>query len=539
MNLSVTNNNITNAIVVTTQWPCSTNASTFVTNLVSPIIVSNWWTASVGSYSTNGTGLSASFTPTNGGCGTVTFNLAYINNTPCDTNIYPATPCTLNFSVAELSTNCTAGTVFLGNSSATTNFCFGSGVSLSVTNNNITNAVVVTTQWPCSTNANTSVTNLVSPTIITNWWTLSYGSFNTNGSGLSSASFTPINAGSGTVTFNEYYINNTPCDTNAHSASVAIPFNVLLALNIVDGNGKPISSANSNNVVIVGQNIVLSAVTANSCSENWSNYQWTVDGTTETNFYVQDPGQTNGYPQPLTITTNSGISFFWVDAGTKSVSCSAVCGGVPCSTNVAFTVVRPTISVHGKTGVVVIGHNTYGPCLCFGVPSPASAVGIYFTNCLTMPAGNTYNNGDTNYSTEWIQLITSNPATITISNSAGDVVIYSCQTVGTDLDKHCPYSAATTTDDSPFIGLFWPNEIAASDTQNSMMWLMFKPNNGNWVPLWIVTWECTGAATGFGNTEEDWSKSGDSSISVLTSADSGATYPVWSNNATNFVFNIP
>jgi hypothetical protein len=227
VNLSVTNNSFTNSIVVTTLWPsCVTNANASATNFVSPIILSNWWTASVGGYSTNGTGRSASFTPTNGGCGSVTFNLAYINNTPCDTNVYRPS-LTLNFAVAQLYTNCTTGIVALGNSSATTNFCFGIVASLAVTNNNITNAIVVTTQWPsCSTNVNTSVTNFVTPTIFSNTWTLTFGSFNTNGNGMS-ASFTPTNAGSGTVTFNEYYTNNTPCDTNAHSASVAVPFNVI------------------------------------------------------------------------------------------------------------------------------------------------------------------------------------------------------------------------------------------------------------------------------------------------------------------------
>lgn len=538
VNLSVTNNNITNVIVVATNWPCGDRPSGSGTNFVAPIIVSNWWTASVGSYVTSGTGLSARFTPTNGGCGSVTFNLAYSNNIPCDTNVYYPS-LTLNFSVAQLNTNCTAGVVGLGNSSAASNFCFGSAVSLSVTNNNITNSIVVTTHWPsCSTNVDTYVTNLVTPAIFSNTWTLNIGSFNTNGNGMS-VSFAPTNAGSGTVIFSEYYTNNTPCDTNVYSASLTVPFNVLLALNIVDGNTNPISSANNNNVVIVGQNIVLSAITANSCSETWSNYQWTVDGTTETNFHVsQDAEWTNGYPQPLTITTNSSIFFFWVDAGSKQVSCSAMCGGVSWSTNVTYSVVRPTISVNALTGTVVLGHNSYGSCLCFGVVNPPTDVGILFTNSLTMPAGTNYNNGHTNYSTRWIQLITSNPATITTSNSVNDVVVHSCQTVGTVLDTRYPYPPTTLTsaDDSPSIALWAPNEIAASDKQDSKMWLMFKPDNGNWVPLWITTWNCTGAAVGFGNK---WSLSGPCNISVLSSIDSGATYPVWANNSASFQYDPP
>ncbi|MCD6049808.1 MAG: hypothetical protein K0Q55_1211 [Verrucomicrobia bacterium] len=50
---------------------------TYVTNSVAPTIVSNWWTVSVGGYSASGSGLSASFTPTNSGEGTITFFTKY------------------------------------------------------------------------------------------------------------------------------------------------------------------------------------------------------------------------------------------------------------------------------------------------------------------------------------------------------------------------------------------------------------------------------------------------------------------------------
>jgi len=72
----------TNANPNATNPTCS---DTFTTNNPSPTVVSNWWTASVGSFSTNGTGLSASFTPTSCGSGSITFNTAYQD--VCDTNI--------------------------------------------------------------------------------------------------------------------------------------------------------------------------------------------------------------------------------------------------------------------------------------------------------------------------------------------------------------------------------------------------------------------------------------------------------------------
>jgi len=185
------------------------------------------WTASVGSFNASGTGDSATFTPTNGGCGTVIFTCNYTNLTPCGDIGHPTT--TSGFSVAQMSTNCTSGTVVLGNSSSATNLWYAANMSvtLSATNNNISNSIVVTTHDPCGINPDTYVTNLVAATIITNWWTVNYGSFSTNGSGLS-ATFTLTNPGSGTVTFNEEYTQNTPCDTNVYSATpLSIPFNVI------------------------------------------------------------------------------------------------------------------------------------------------------------------------------------------------------------------------------------------------------------------------------------------------------------------------
>ena len=130
--------------------------------------------------------------------------------------------------------------------------------------------------------------------------------------------------------------------------------------------------------------------------------------------------------------------------GSKQVQCSVQVAGQTLPAQTTFNVVRPTISVQGWTNSVGIGHdsrnNTF---LCFGVSDPITASGIMLTNYLTMPPGANYNNGDTNYSTEWVQLITSNPETITISNSPSDVVVHSCTTAGTVLDGSYPYKSAS------------------------------------------------------------------------------------------------
>jgi hypothetical protein len=285
--VSVFTNNA--AIVVSTNWPCSTNAATYGTNFVSPTTVSNWWTASVGSYSTNGTGLSASFEPTNSGCGTVTFYVKYKNNTPCDTNVYDGNPYSISFSVAQISTNCYSGSLSLTNGTISpTNACLGSSFSASV--NIFTNKamVVVSTNWPCSTNAATYGTNYVAPTIVSNWWTVSVGTYSNNGSGLSTGLFTPTNGGSGTVAFYLQYKNNTPCDTNVYSAtSVSIPLNVIQITNQCVAT-TPTNQART--TIGVGEQVNICLVGSPSGTYTWSTSAGSVIPTNGTSTTLTAPG---------------------------------------------------------------------------------------------------------------------------------------------------------------------------------------------------------------------------------------------------------
>jgi len=99
---------ITGQVLVTTTYTNAGNSGadacpdTYVTNYPTPTIVSNWWTASVGSYSTNGQGLTASFTPTDCGNGSVTFYLNYQNSDPCDTNVQSAGSVSGSFESVQL-----------------------------------------------------------------------------------------------------------------------------------------------------------------------------------------------------------------------------------------------------------------------------------------------------------------------------------------------------------------------------------------------------------------------------------------------------
>lgn len=113
VNASVSQIRSNGQVVVTTPaCPYTTNADTYVTNTPAPTIVSNWWVVSgPGSYTASGGGLSASFTPTTGGSGTVTLNLTYEDDSSCfGTNIQNATPVSLSFNVIQITNQCVATT---------------------------------------------------------------------------------------------------------------------------------------------------------------------------------------------------------------------------------------------------------------------------------------------------------------------------------------------------------------------------------------------------------------------------------------------
>lgn len=133
---------------------------------------------------------------------------------------------------SSTSTNCSEGSVVLSNVVVSpTNGCIGSAFSASVTQTINAGQVVIDTSY---TNSNTNctgncscsdtyTTNNPSPTVVSNWWTVSVGSFSTNGTGLS-ASFTPTDCGSGSITFNTAY--QDVCDTNINTTSASGSFQV-------------------------------------------------------------------------------------------------------------------------------------------------------------------------------------------------------------------------------------------------------------------------------------------------------------------------
>jgi len=197
----------------------------------------------------------------------------------------------------------------------------------------------------------------------------------------------------------------------------------------------------------------------------------------------------------------------------------------------------PAVKVTTNTGTVSIGYDDLGRLeMDFGL-SPPDVPGVLLSNIISMPYGVDNSNA---YRTEWVQLITNASTTETISNSVDDITNYGLQTIGVVLDTQYPVLAnSNRVWDSPTEYLNATNQIAATWSQQSEMWLMFTPNiYANWVPLWITTWSCTGTARGFGMNASNWTLTG-TNISVLSSAEARTTYPIWTNNVKMFDTNQP
>ncbi len=232
---------ISNAIrVITSNYtnacgnPDTNCPATKVTNSIPPTIISNWWVAAgPGTFSKTGSGTSASFTPTNGGSGTVTFHVKYTDG--CSTNVQ-STSLGLGYNIktncyiSSKSTNCTPGTLVLTNLTVTTNACPNT-VFTGSASHVISNAIqIITTHYTnaCGATASycpdTKVTNSIAPGAKTNWWVVTgVGATPPSGSGLS-ATFTPTNGGNGTLTFYTKWTNG--CSTTEYQTSASTNFHV-------------------------------------------------------------------------------------------------------------------------------------------------------------------------------------------------------------------------------------------------------------------------------------------------------------------------
>ncbi|MGA2179716.1 MAG: hypothetical protein ABSH15_09065 [Verrucomicrobiota bacterium] len=310
-------------------------------------------------------------------------------------------------------------------------------------------------------------------------------------------------------------------------------------LQIVDANTGTILTTQTN-TVIVGQqmNLKCQLMVSNEVvtSLPLANFQWTVPGYAISNYVVATDSSSAMVVTNFPL-NNSNVVFYWVDGATNRViQCSAT---VQCKTitgQAVFNVLRPTAKVMTQTSSVELGYNInrtfFG--VCFG--TNGGAPGILFSNTVIMPLGN-YNYGNANYILEWVQVVT--PTYLaTVKFQGTNIITYTKMATNVVLDTTYPYGFDPSfpypdTDDSPCIATDLPQEIAASVTQNSEMWLMFQPANGQSVPLRTVSWNCSGAAT---NSGAGWVLTSRSWSTNPSDADAGTTYPVWTNNISTIPF---
>ena len=97
--------------------------------------------------------------------------------------------------------------------------------------------------------------------------------------------------------------------------------------------------AGSNVTVIVGQQVNL--ILTNSVGTTLPNIAWSVPG-----YAISGYDVTNAIVFPYFQTNTSLLSIYWVDAGTKRVSCTAQITGLLLSNIVTFTVLSPTLSIY-------------------------------------------------------------------------------------------------------------------------------------------------------------------------------------------------
>ena len=281
-----------------------------------------------------------------------------------------------------------------------------------------------------------------------------------------------------------------------------------------------------------------------------TNFQWTLEGTYVNARSNAVPGvtwptcSTTQYVDSSLLTTNPTTAW-WVSGGagentdpntpavyTASVSYSLLfTNGNPqqqCAAQGQFNMYRPQAKLTTKTGVISLDSNYYEVtngllignvfALHYGVQTNGSP-GILFSNLLTTP---TSFNGEV----EWVQVINSWLNQVQPNGGSWHIT---AQVTNCMLDISYPYpGTSTVADDSPGQAVDPPAAYQAiSCSQNSTMWLLFKPAvGGHWVPLRKVDWSWSALATTSGGIVSSSNTTNPPSANTLV-------YPFWTDNAAN------
>lgn len=311
----------------------------------------------------------------------------------------------------------------------------------------------------------------------------------------------------------------------------------------ITANGFPLASsyvvANAN--YLVGQNISF-ALGGLTNGETATNFHWTLEGT-----YFNESNQpcttcSTNYTKNTNLLSNAAITNCWWVSGrfnppmtyTATVICDLIFNNGNAQktyhTTGKFSMARPSAKISPVTTSVLVWTNNYGVVyLSFAQPS-SNSNGITFYYTLKIPSG-------FSGSPVWAQ-VDSAPASLALDNKGTwhSAVFY---VPGPYLDTSYPYNmwVGTNAVDSPDLQLSGlpKNYIAAVESDNMNMWLLFQPSGGHVVPLRVVNWWWSGYATNYG---AGWGlKIGTNSVNP-TDADA-ETYPVWYDNVTNCYWNPP
>ncbi len=325
---------------------------------VAPAYGVTWSVSGVTANPSSGTNTTAVFTNLSSGCGTVNFTVNWTNQTPChETNSHSTS---VSFVVAQITTNCMDGIV----ASSDTNFWYAPGMSVTLTATNFC-GIVTATNWPgCCTNVNTYGTNFLANASLTNWWTLTYGVFNTNGPGLA-VTFWPTNPGSGTATF--YEVCSNSCTPYPHTNSVVISFNVIsVAMTKPDSNMKVCFSPDNPGTLVINCEATATPDTADVIAFLNGKLSFLIDGIGSSVLTYDNPNGVAVYSGGSfkTTATFTGLPDMNSAFGTKTVTFNYPCGAEVRNIQVfypAYAANHPSNHVppSHKTNLIVLNYFYY------------------------------------------------------------------------------------------------------------------------------------------------------------------------------------
>ena len=296
--------------------------------------------------------------------------------------------------------------------------------------------------------------------------------------------------------------------------------------------GAPITNTQN---VIVGQAINLTCGWLGGSGPTITNFQWSVPGYAISNFYVSPDTSTGMVVEPFPK-TNSGVNFYWVDGGSKDVSCDVTVMGQTLTAKATFDVLRPTatLTVQMSTNQppVSIGNAGYpgdGITLHPGsYASPASTwIGI-----VTAPINGAGAIAFTQLAAPDRHIrFTNNVAQKWTSNGTNMLD----GRFGVQYDGETPIESggarSIIRSDTPEQGVDGLKHVSANDHFQTFLMYKYGGDSGNsiWVTLQTFSWSWGGTADS--GTNGVWSLSG-ISLTNTPSIDSTAL-PQWKGSAGN------